>query len=181
MVAAAREKPKAGSSQEPPVTIDTQLPTPPNESSSYFDGPLTSSNTHDRWKLRSDGSNPGSSVPSPPADDPPDFDESQSDPLVSDHSDPLYLPSQRFDFPDPSKASPTSSTEADPDRDSPRELDDEVWDQSRPFSFRDGSSERDVVSTMASPSYSELSDIDPYSDANVQKPDENTDMNVLPD
>lgn len=174
LVSAARERPKAGSSQEPSVTIDTQLPTPPNESSSYFDGPLRSLNTHDRWKMRSDGSNPGSSVPSPPADDPPDFDESQSDPLVSDHSDPTYLSTQRFDFPDPSqKASPTSSTEADPDRDSLRELDDEAWDSSRPFSFRDRSSEeRDVVSTMASPSYSELSDIDPYSDSNVQKPDE---------
>ena len=69
------------------------------ESSLYFDGPLTPLNGYDLWKMWSAGSDPESSVP---FDDAPNFDESQSDVLISNRSDPPYLPTQRFDFQNPS-------------------------------------------------------------------------------
>ncbi|KDR80672.1 hypothetical protein GALMADRAFT_241045 [Galerina marginata CBS 339.88] len=182
----AKLQPKVEVKEEPIVIIDTQLPTPPNDTADFtntdrlpFFSELSSDlrlRNSDSWNLRSSGSNGGSSVPSPPTDDPPDFEDYRNDPLVS-YNDPLVLSAQRYDFPDPSsKASPSSSNEADIDLDT--DLDHEDWD-SPMNKFRVGvrevssgsgrSPEWDPVSIRASPSYSESSDLDPFSDANMQK------------
>lgn len=125
----------------------------------------------DHWNLRSAGSNAGSSLPSPPTDDPPDFEESQP----SYSHDALLRATQRYEFPYASnKASPTSSNEADADEDeevlldwgsSPDRFDDEVRDV-----LPDNRSEWDAVSTLASSSYSDFSDVNnQFSDVNTQK------------
>ena len=128
----------------------------------------------EQWNLRSTSSNTGSSLPSPPADDPIDFDDSQ--PFSHDA---LLRATQRYDFPfSSSKASPTSSNEADADADevldwglSPDRFDDEVRD----ILPDNKSPDWDAVSTLASSSYSDFSDINNrYSDVNSQKIDDTT-------
>lgn len=174
------------------MTMGTQLPTPPNEPSDLtsrtdtlpFYAEASSEITlrdRDPWTLRSRGSNAGSSVPSPPTDDPPDLDEY---PSGSFFSYPLQMSTQRFDFPDPSnKASPTSN-EADADIDLDR--DDPDWVTSsdmlnvrvREVFPGDGDSPAwDAVSNQASPSYSDFSE-DPFSDTNVQKLNDDDDMDT---
>jgi ubiquitin carboxyl-terminal hydrolase 4/11/15 len=164
------------------VVIGTQLPTPPNEPSDFTNGdrlPFFSEissditlHESDPWNLRSSDSNAGSSVPSPPTDDPPDF----YDYPASYPNDPLLLSAQRYDFPDPSnKASPTSSNEVELDTD----LDhDAEWENSlNNFTVEVNEarpSDWDEVSNHASPSYSQSSDSDPFNDANVQKDDPKT-------
>lgn len=169
------------------VTIDTQLPTPPNETDGFtnsdrlpffseLSSDLKSRNT-DRWNLRSSESNGGSSVPSPPTDDPPDFEDFQNESL-SYNSDPLIISTQRFDYPDPSnKASPTSSNEADVDVDTDLDAEDPDWDTNvekysvnvKAVPAGDGTLRWESMSNRASPSYSDFSDLDPFTDANTQK------------
>lgn len=166
------------------MTIDAQLPTPPNERTT--DHMSTSTTPHfysrlhsevEQWNFRSAGSNAGSSLPSPPTDDPPDFEESQP----SHSHDALLRATQRYDFPySLNKASPTSSNEADADMDeevildwgsSPDRFDDEVKD----VLPDNRSPEWDAVSTLASSSYSDFSDVNnPFSDANTQKIEDTT-------
>ncbi|KAF8906237.1 hypothetical protein CPB84DRAFT_1844494 [Gymnopilus junonius] len=162
-------------------SMDAHLPTPPNEPADFIHSdrlPFFSSDlrleSSDSWNLRSGGSNAGSSVPSPPTDDARDFDDYHQS---MSYSGPLALATQRFAFPDPaSKASPTSSNEADVDLDI--DLDTEDWDSAhekyrvsvREVSSGNGRSpDWDPVSNRASPSYSEVSDLDPFSDVNIQK------------
>lgn len=166
------------------MTIDAQLPTPPNEPISNYTrsgtAPLFShlhSEAHqEQWNLRSTGSNAGSSLPSPPADDPPDFEESQSS-----YPDALFHPTPYYDGPHPpSKASPTSSNEADADIDeevlldwgsSPDRYDDEVRDALPD----DRSPEWDAVSTQASSTSSDFSDVNnSFSDVKIQKIEDTT-------
>ncbi|KAF9460519.1 hypothetical protein BDZ94DRAFT_1265773 [Collybia nuda] len=156
------------------VTIDTQLPTPPNEDESGFSGSGLAKlavinqspglQLDDPWVPRYTS---GSSAPTPPHNDPPGFDESQTDELVVDHQDPLSLSSHHYDFPDPSgKTSPSSSNEAEVDSD------DAGWGAGRSFSIgvddASQSNSPDWQSGMASPT-SSFSDNNPFSDANVQK------------
>ena len=183
----AKLQPKPELKDDSDVTIDTQLPTPPNEKVDYpsntrpYFSMLSSLSSDlagrpaDSWNMRSGGSNAGSSVPSPPnTDDPPDFEEYQPE---------IFGIPQKYDFPDPStKASPTSSNEADPDIDTDLDRDTEWASVTTHFTIptngvhfgRDhrrshDAGWEDAVSHEASPSYSELSDSDPFSDMNVQE------------
>jgi ubiquitin carboxyl-terminal hydrolase 4/11/15 len=104
-------------------SIETQLPTPPNESApaSLTSHKVELPTTQDdgTWNLRSIGSIAGSSVSSPPADDP--DDESPY---------PYNLLRQLCDYTDTAlKASPTSSNEADADLDTDLDPEDTEWDQ----------------------------------------------------
>ena len=156
------------------MTIDTQLPTPPNEPTSnrmstsvapHFTH-LHSEINQEQWNLRSAGSNAGSSLPSPPADDPTD---------AQDYSHDALLPAiQGYDLYVSNKASPTSSNEADADTDevlldwgsSPDHFEDEVKD----VLPENRSPDWDTVSTLASSSYSDFSDINnAFSDVNARK------------
>jgi len=160
----------------PAVTIDTHLPTPPNEPTSnpmstsiapHF--PLHSEEVNqDQWNLRS---NAGSSLPSPPADDPIDAQDYS-------HDDALLRATQRYDLYAANKASPTSSNEADADLDevildwgsSPDHFEDEVKDV-----LPNRSPDWDTVSTLASSSYSDFSDINnASSDVNTRKIEDTT-------
>jgi len=156
----AKQQPSnAEVNESPAMTIDTHLPTPPNEPTSngmstsiapHF--PLHSDVDQEQWNLRSIAV---SSLPSPPADDPIDAqDYSQDD---------LLRATQHYDLYTSNKASPTSSNEADADLDevildwgsSPDHFEDEVKDALP----EDRSSDWDTVSTLASSSYSDFSDI----------------------
>ncbi|KAG6840248.1 hypothetical protein C0991_007941 [Blastosporella zonata] len=166
-IEAARLKPQNGAEES--MAIETQLLTPPSEDSGYSSALVLhepQSLPGDPWSIRSQGSNPGSSAASPTPEDLPSFEESQSHHHVNDTLDPL-LASERFDFPDPSaKASPTSSNEAEIDSE------DLEWDvntsvmvgvtEVRPESSPDGSRVR-------TSSTSSISDIDSFSDVNLQK------------
>jgi ubiquitin carboxyl-terminal hydrolase 4/11/15 len=123
----ARLKELSASTSSPDhITIATQLPTPPDEPvhSSYL-GSGNSRLAALLTNLPNDGcptprSNARSSAGSspPPLEDKelPSFEDSQFDSIIHSSLDPLQLASQSFDFPDPSsQASPTSSTEAEPD------------------------------------------------------------------
>lgn len=150
------------------MVTDHQLPTPPNEGDSFLavEGLKNFPSRIHQWNLRTSHSNGGSSIPSPPVDEPPDFEESQSDLFISD--DPLSTSNQQYDFPDPSsnKPSPSSSNEAEPD------LDD--WESNKGYTIGleevlPGDSPRwGPGSTVGSPS-SSLSDANPFSDSNAQK------------
>jgi len=105
------------------VSIETQLPTPPNESAPEgLTSELPVTQHCSTWNFRSISSNAGSSISSPPADDP-DYDElPYSHNLLRQLSEGVAL-----------KASPTSSNEADPDLDPDLDTDldpeDIEWDQ----------------------------------------------------
>jgi len=114
------------------VSIETQLPTPPNES--MPEGPaseLPATQHCSTWNFRSISSNAGSSISSPPADDP-DYDElSYPHNILRQISENMAL-----------KASPTSSNEADADIDTDLDPEDIEWDQPKSvaqFSSSDGS------------------------------------------
>jgi ubiquitin carboxyl-terminal hydrolase 4/11/15 len=128
---------------------ETQLPTPPNEptqfeigSSSKVQPELPSHEEHLRstendgaWDLRPTRSNAESSVPSPPAEDLPDYDDYHSGSYAID-----FL-RQRFSFPDPAqKASPTSSNEAEADADIDTDIDqdDREWEEMPNLEIRGG-------------------------------------------
>jgi ubiquitin carboxyl-terminal hydrolase 4/11/15 len=163
------------------VTIDTHLPTPPNEPTS---NPMSTSIAphfpyqhsevnQEQWNLRSAGSNAGSSLPSPPADDPIDAQDYSHD------SDALIRATQRYDFYPFNKASPTSSNEAEADINevildwgsSPDHFEDEV----KEVLPDNRSPDWDTVSTLASSSYSDFSDINnAFSDANTRKIEDTT-------
>lgn len=164
----ARRKPKANA--EEGMVIDTQLPTPPSEDSGYMTSLPPSQTLPGPWALRSQRSNAGSSVASPSLEDLPALEDSQPHDQFTHELDPPAISSQSFDFPDPSaKASPTSSNEAELDSD----IEDLVSDEGNP-TFEVGVSE--VVpgnspghSRVGSPSsLSSVSDMNPFSDANMQ-------------
>ena len=126
--------------------------------------PLHSEVNQEQWNMRS---NAGSSLPSPPADDPIDSQDFANDALLR--------ATQRYDLYTSNKASPTSSNEADADLDevlldwgsSPDHFEDEVKDNRSP--------DWDTVSTLASSSYSDFSDINnTFSDVNTQKIEDTT-------
>ncbi|KAF5383617.1 hypothetical protein D9615_003721 [Tricholomella constricta] len=157
------------------MTIDTQLPTPPNEDSGYRTGltlpPSSQPLPGDPWTLRSHGSNTGSSVASPSPDNLPGLDEIPSHDHFTSTLDPLLISSQRFDFPDPGKASPTSSNEVEIDS----EAEDHDWEEAT-SAFEVGVNEvvpgnsPDSQSRKGSPSSSSsISDINPFSDASMQR------------
>ena len=115
------------------VSIETQLPTPPHESAPAN---LTSDKEElpvlqhgSSWNLRPMGSTAGSSISSPPADDP-DYDEP---------SYPYNLLRQLCDYTEMAlKASPTSSNEADADLDTDLDPEESVAQFSSPdASFSD--------------------------------------------
>lgn len=126
----------------------------------------------EQWNLRSAGSNAGSSLPSPPADDPIEAQAYSHDALLR--------ATQRYDFYPSGKASPTSSNEADADADeevildwgsSPDHFEDEVKD----VLPANRSPDWDTVSTLASSSYSDFSDINnAFSDAHTRKIEDTT-------
>ena len=127
----ARLKQPGSKANPDDIAIDTQLPTPPNESnhSSYLNSgtsrlaalvPLPANTARDSWPTpRSDSkSSPASTPPALEDSELPDFENSQLDEVIQTSLDPLQIASHHYDFPDPSsKASPTSSIEAEPDFD----------------------------------------------------------------
>lgn len=118
---------------------DTQLPTPPSEPFRALTLPGSLEDDIDNgWSAnRSSSASRGSSSP-PPLDDVDPLGGDDSLPPSFEHSglDPLILPADRFDMPDPlpspslpSPVSPTSSLEAE--MDSEPELDEEVKAEQR--------------------------------------------------
>lgn len=125
----ARSKEHSASPSSPEhINIATQLPTPPDEPSrsSYSNSgssrlaallthlPMDDCPTPRSTTRSSAGSSP------PPLEDkePPSFEESHFDSIIQSSLDPLQVASHHFDFPEQSsQASPTSSTEAEPDLD----------------------------------------------------------------
>ncbi|RXW21669.1 hypothetical protein EST38_g4184 [Candolleomyces aberdarensis] len=99
---------------------DGHLPTPPDEH--YNKARSIVGGTLQQW------GDTRSHMPSPPADDPPDFEEAQSDPLVSDSYDNIFpYTHDGYAFSDHfRKSSPTSSNEAEVDPDLDRDHD--MWD-----------------------------------------------------
>jgi ubiquitin carboxyl-terminal hydrolase 4/11/15 len=113
-----------------PVSINEQLPTPPDEPitlvSVSVSGPAkkeplqTSHNWTNtgRWPTPQSESSSTISTSPPPLDEGdselPSFADSQLDEVLQDSLDPLVLASKRFDF---GKASPTSSNEVEIDSD----------------------------------------------------------------
>lgn len=168
----------------PEVTIATQLPTPPDDTYRPALPPayLGLGLGDNLWRGRSSVSNAGSSQPSPPADDPLDFDELAADrqmeadrelevmEIIHSFAGGRNALSSAYDYPGASsKASPTSSTEADGDLE--LELDQDVnWDMNNLGVTKHGASRLSDsdASGIASPSYSQSSDHDPFSDANRQ-------------
>lgn len=115
---------------------------------------------------RSNGkSSPASSPPPLDENDPPSFEDSQFDDIVQTTLDPLVIASHQFDFPDPSsRASPTSSNEAEPD------IDDEADSESPTVWFPNGHTLSPAFpwESRRRPASPE-SDTNPFDDANEQK------------
>ena len=106
------------------IHFDNQLPTPPSESDAtqHYEKrqtPIDSSDLITEWTALPSGTSSVSTTPPPLDEFPPSFERSQFDVILMDGTeDPLDAASHRFDFPDPSsKASPTSSNEAELDSD----------------------------------------------------------------
>jgi len=151
---------------------DVQLPTPPSESATQAPFPFPLTQQHSSLGYLTPRSNtrstPASSPPPLDDGDPPGFEDSQNDELLipDDVLGPLEITSQQFDFPDPSaRASPTSSIEAEPDYDDPprSSLFHPNADVNRWITNRNG---------LPSPVGSEM---DPFSDANLQKTEASVD------
>jgi hypothetical protein len=189
-IEAARCHPKIRSDVDA-IPIDTQLPTPPNEStstalSSYLGTGMSrmtalAQNNSYGWSQAFNGDSPPNSTTSnhaSPSSSPPPLDE--ADRMFEDGNyenlDPLHLSSQEFDFPSPSsnKASPSSSVGAIDD-------DDPLY-EGAPNGFRNiindtirlstpDSTEWHSPNRLDSPTGSNMSDHDsnPFSDANAQK------------
>jgi ubiquitin carboxyl-terminal hydrolase 4/11/15 len=117
------------------IAIDTQLPTPPNESShsSYLNSgtsrlaalvPVSANSASDQWPTPHSNAKSSPASTPPPLEDPelPSLDNSQFDEVVQTSLDPLQIALHQYDLPDPSssKASPTWSNEAEPDLDQDR-------------------------------------------------------------
>jgi len=124
----ARSKQPGPNANLDDIAIDTQLPTPPNESSqsSYLNSgtsrlaALVPVPARDVWPTSHSNakSSPASTPPALEDSELPDFENSQLDEVIQTSLDPLQIASHHYDFPDPSsKASPTSSIEAEPDFD----------------------------------------------------------------
>lgn len=128
------------------------MPTPPNEPTQFEIGSsnkvqselpshvehLRSTDDDGAWHLRPLRSNAESSVPSPPAEDLPDYDDYHP---ISPGSFAIDLLRQRFSFPDPAqKASPTSSNEAEADADIDTDIDqeDRDWEEMPNLDIRGG-------------------------------------------
>jgi len=113
----------------------------------------------DAWHLRSAGSNAGSSVPSPPGEDPSDFDEYSSYPAELLH--------RSYDLRGPAhKVSPTSSTAADADVDTDHDAE---WDPMPSLEVGDGRpSPNESYSDIGKPyEWEEMRTMDnPFSDLN---------------
>ncbi|KAG6900323.1 hypothetical protein C0993_012520 [Termitomyces sp. T159_Od127] len=162
---------RQGDVEDTKMTIETQLPTPPNEDSGCMTAlplPEPEPLSADPWSLRSQGST--SSVASPSPDHLPSFEETQDQSFET--LDPLLLSSERFDFPDPStKASPTSSNEVEIDSEDLYE----DWEGNTPSvevgvkEVIPGNSPDARVGLGSSSSMSSFSDIESFSDANMQK------------
>ena len=137
-----------------------QLPTPPNEPvmGPYNLAPETftsMTNPYQNWRTGS-----SSNVSSPP-DDPPGFDEAQSDPLVSDSCDNIFPYAHGYpplsDHPRIRKSSPTSSNEAEIDIDGDdEEFDPDLWGPPFTNQYSLGVDNWDD-SAHASPTYSDTS------------------------
>ncbi|KAK0202664.1 hypothetical protein DFS33DRAFT_1342014 [Desarmillaria ectypa] len=168
---------KEDESVEVNTTVDTQLPTPPNEEDIYSGAvyPKTPSLSddftlpNDRWRPISSAPY---SLPSPAADDPPGFDESiDSNDLLSNYDDHALTHSRLgYNFPDPSSnTSPTSSVEVEADLDTDPDLEDEDWQGSSSFRVRAASPTwSDIgLDRMASPSDSSLSDLNSFVDVHA--------------
>ncbi|EIW79313.1 cysteine proteinase [Coniophora puteana RWD-64-598 SS2] len=140
------------------VSEGNQLPTPPSESTTpaYVSTRQTSvANTGWLTPQSNSRSSPDSSPPPPDEGDPPLFEE-----LEDMSSNPLeHVAARDFDFPDPSNlASPSSSVEAEPDRDDEHienlNSPDMGWPAPGPVASTQGEWVND--------------DADPFSDANSQ-------------
>jgi ubiquitin carboxyl-terminal hydrolase 4/11/15 len=177
------------------VTIEAQLPTPPNETTPEDDVTIHGSKFKDRevygparppqgedWLTpRSHNvSNGGSMGSSPPQLDEIElstFDTAPAFAHMSALNDLLIGP--QFNFPDPSsKASPTSSNEAEPDLDDDRPEGD-IWpagaDQPRLYQhvdapFGDSFSTAMPWNSPQSPHGSATSDPNPFTDVNAEEP-----------
>jgi ubiquitin carboxyl-terminal hydrolase 4/11/15 len=173
----ARRKPTKTDPSPEPIVIDARLPTPPNENSYMVDEmsnlavvvgrsvEASKPSGVDDWPTpRSNLSNVGSPESSPPLLEEielSNFDESQYEDSTS--LDPYMISSQQFNFPDPSsKASPTSSDEVEPDIDL-----DSVSPTQHRTSF--------PVSPTWSRRGSNASDVNPFSNSNLQKDDNHID------
>ncbi|KAG7439780.1 cysteine proteinase [Guyanagaster necrorhizus] len=175
---------KEDESVEANTTVDTQLPTPPNEEDTYSGTVYSKTpSLSDDFTLPTDRWRPISSapysLPSPAADDPPGFDESiDSNDLLSNYDDHALTHSRLgYNFPDPSSnASPTSSVEAEADLDTDPDLEDEDWQGSGSSSFRVRETSPTLseigLDRMGSPSDSSLSDLNPFADVHGNRQDE---------
>ena len=135
--------------------------------------PLHSEANQEQWNLRSNG---GSSLPSPPADDPIDTHDYAR--VAEEYARDALLRTP-YDLYTSNKASPTSSNEADADLDEEVLLDwgssqDQYEDEVKDV-LPNRSPDWDTVSTLASSSYSDFSDINnTLSDANTRKIEDTT-------
>ncbi|KAL1708415.1 hypothetical protein EV121DRAFT_254436 [Schizophyllum commune] len=151
------------------MNVDTQLPTPPEEDSPFFeqDSSVTLSQVnHSKWRAIP---SPAYSDPPPLLDEPPEFGSHTLDPVIT---------GPHFQFPNPENVggpiSPSSSTgvEHDSDEANAGDLEDEA-DLWRPDKWSDTShlnranSPEASISMADSPASSSNSD-NPFSDANRQ-------------
>ena len=195
----ARRQPQSLSPKFGSVTIDAQLPTPPDETASADDvtihgpkykdreiyGPARPPHGEDWLTPRSHNvSNGGSIGSSPPQLDEIELSTFDSAPAFA-HMSGLddFLVGPQFNFPDPSsKASPTSSNEAEPDLDDDRPGGD-TWptgadgdvDQPRLYQhadapFGDSFSTAMPWNSPQSPHGSATSDPNPFTDVNAVEP-----------
>ncbi|THH21501.1 hypothetical protein EW146_g63 [Bondarzewia mesenterica] len=188
------------------INADSQLPTPPNEPvrSRYPDEQVLNSVLQDftqrtaalqpypgHWPMSQSGLSSLTTTPPPleEGDYLPSFENAKYDDIIDSALDPLALSTRQFDFPDPSsKASPTSSIEAELDSDDDRStgaqhskwganglyvMDDSSFQQSDAFeelsrqSSRPGSStEEELVSESP---YQNSSDLDDEDDSDPER------------
>jgi ubiquitin carboxyl-terminal hydrolase 4/11/15 len=190
----AQLKPPSSSPSLKPITTDNQLPTPPNEEDSAGGtsklksvAPFKSNANSEYGGWPTPRSNVASCASSPPQLDDielPNFGDGHSFEDTSAMNT-LFLGSQHYNFPDPSaKISPASSNGAEPNHE-----DVENW---RMHHFEDGLPPRGIQDApfdsealplgwrgVDSPNGSSASDMNPFSDANVEKEAYHTNFNEL--
>jgi ubiquitin carboxyl-terminal hydrolase 4/11/15 len=143
--------------------VDTQLPTPPNETVAPTSVSPQKQQTNG-WRTPPSHNRSTPSSSPPPLDELPNFEESQHDQLLpgTGLNSLLMVDEQTFSFPSSFKASPTSSNEV--------EVDDDTADlggfEANPIQPLDGVWEKLYSSSSPSPIDS---DFNPFSDANSQK------------
>ena len=203
----ARLQPSSLSPKFEPVSIDTQLPTPPDEATSLDEGTNHAAKFKDRevygparpphgedWSLpRShDASNGGSMGSSPPQLDDIELSNFETLPPFA-HMAALneFLMAPQFTFPDPSsKASPTSSNEAEPDldEDQPEDAED-TWRGNRTRLYQHSIHDTPFHDTFPnaipwnspqSPHGSTTSDPNPFTDATEETENAGGDDNTAP-